>query len=85
MISGIKTFAEACRQYQLSEQTLSRWKQEFVQNAAMVFERPGQNDEQQQHVAELERMIGKLTIEVEIAKKASSLLSSFQSRSESLR
>jgi transposase-like protein len=24
VISGIKTFSEACRQYQLSEQTLSR-------------------------------------------------------------
>ena len=69
VISGIKMFSEACRQYQLSEQTLSRWKQEVVQNAAMVFERSGQNDEEQQHVAELERMIGKLTIELEIAKK----------------
>ena len=81
VISGIKTFSEACRQYQVSEQTLSRWKQEFVQHAAMVFERPGHND-QEQRVAELERMIGKLTIELEIAKKASSLLNSLPSRSE---
>jgi transposase len=85
VISGVKTFSEACREYQLSEQTLSRWKQEFVQHAAMVFERPGQNDQEQQRVAELERVIGKLTIELEIAKKASSLLSSLQSRSESWR
>ena len=31
VIGGIKTFSEACRQYQVSEQTLRRWKQEFVQ------------------------------------------------------
>jgi transposase len=85
VISGVKTFSEACRQYQVSEQTLSRWKQEFVQHAALVFERPGHTDQEQQRVAELERMIGKLTIELEIAKKASSLLNSLPSRSESWR
>jgi len=85
VISGVKTFSEACRQYQLSEQTLSRWKQEFVQHAAMIFERPGQTDQEQQREAELERVIGKLTVELEIAKKASSVLSSLPSRSEHLR
>jgi transposase len=84
VISGVKTFSEACRQYQVSEQTLSRWKQEFVEHAALVFERPGQADQEQQRVAELERVIGKLTVELEIAKKASSLLNSLQSRSEHL-
>lgn len=83
--SGVKTFSEACRRYQVGEQTLSRWKQEFVHHAAMVFERPGQNDQEQQCVAELERVIGKLTVELEIAKKASSLLNSLPSRSESWR
>ncbi len=85
VVSGVKTFSEACRQYQLSEQTLSRWKQEFVQRAEMIFEHSNLNDQEQQRVAELERVIGKLTVELEIAKKASSLLSSLQGRSESWR
>ena len=84
VIGGIKTFSEACRQYQVSEQTLSRWKQEFVQHAALVFERPGHTDQEQQRLAELARMIGKLTVELEIAKKSSGLLNSLQSRSEHL-
>ncbi len=85
VISWVRTFSEACRQYQLGKQTLSRCKHKFVQIAAIVFERPCQNDQEQQRVAELERMIGKLTVELEIAKKVSSLLNSLQSRSEYLR
>ena len=69
VIGGVKTFSEACQQYQVSEQTLSRWKQEFVQHAVLVFERPEHLDQEQQRVTELERMIGKLTVELEIAKK----------------
>jgi len=82
VISGVKSFSEACRHYQLSEQTLSRWKEEFIEHVAMVFERPSQNDAEQKRMVELERMIGKLTVELEIANKASSLLSSLKSRSE---
>jgi len=86
VISGVKTFSEACRQYQLGEQTLSRWEQEFVQRAATVFERNVHADQdQRQRIAELECMIGKLTVELEIAKKASRLLTSPQSRNESWR
>jgi transposase len=73
VISGVKTFSEACRQYQLSEQTLSRWKQEFVQHAATIFEHSDHNDQQQQHVAELERVIGKLTVELKSQKSLQSL------------
>ncbi len=64
---------------------MSYWKQKFVQYAAVIFEHSDHNDQEQQRVAELERAIGKLTVELEIAKKASSLLSSLQSRSESWR
>ncbi len=56
-----------------------------MQNAALVFEHPGQTDQSQQRVAELERVIGKLTVELEIAKKASGLSNSLPSRSESWR
>ncbi len=85
VISGAKSFTEACRQYQVSEQTLSRWKQEFVEHAAVVFESTTQQVQENERVAELERMIGKPTVELEIAKKASSIWHSLQNSSESLR
>ena len=85
VISGAKSFTEACRQYQVSEQTLSRWKHDFVEHAAVVFERTTHQEQESERVAELERMIGKLTVELEIANKASSIWHSLQTRSESLR
>ena len=85
VISGVKTFSEACRKYQLGDQTLSRWKEEFLQNAPVAFERQTSSEQEHERVAELERMIGKLTLELEIAKKASRLLGSIPSRSERLR
>lgn len=70
VISGSKSCMEACRQYQISEQTLSRWKREFVDHAAMVFEQASPDSQESERMAELERLIGKLTVELEIAKKA---------------
>jgi transposase len=52
VISGVKTFSEACRQYQLGDQTLSRWKEEFLQNAPVVFERQSQSEQEHERVAE---------------------------------
>jgi len=48
---------------------LSRWKQEFIERAPELFaSRHGQN-QQDERVAELERVIGRLTVELEMAKK----------------
>jgi len=75
---GEKSSAQICREREISETLLSRWKQEFLERGAVVFERNGdkQRDEAEQRIAELERMVGKLALENEILKKASSLLGS---------
>jgi hypothetical protein len=48
---------------------LSRWKQEFLERAPQVFEEPKTTDHKDERIAELERMIGKLTLQLEMAKK----------------
>jgi transposase-like protein len=82
LISGAKNQAEACRQYQLKPEMVSRWKAEFLQKAPEVFQDKGQNHQEQTRIAELERMIGRLTVELEIAKKASAMLNGGLSRNE---
>jgi putative transposase len=59
---------EASREYEIKDTVLSRWKQEFIERAAQVFEQP-KPDEQEKNVAELERMIGRLTLQLDMAKK----------------
>ena len=40
VISGSQSAAEACRRYSLKPQVLSRWKAEFIDNAAKVCTAP---------------------------------------------
>ena len=71
------SMAQTCKQYSLKDSMVSRWKTEFLQRAPQIFENPQQrSSEEQQKIAELERMVGKLTMELGILKKASQLLSS---------
>lgn len=75
VLTGEKSQAEACREHQLSAQQFGNWKRQFLENAASAFEKPDTSAEAEQ-IAELERMVGRLTMQLEIAKKASSILGS---------
>ena len=80
VLSGSKSTAELCREHQLNPQVLSRWKTELVERAPLVFEQDQLHSQEQEHIAELERAVGRLTMQLDIAKKASLLLSSQSSR-----
>jgi len=69
LISGKKGMAEASREYNLKDTVLSRWKQEFMAKASQVFEQPQEVQEKEARIAELERMVGKLTMQIELQKK----------------
>lgn len=73
LISGKKGLAEASREYNIKDTVLSRWKQEFMVNARQVFEQPQDVQEKEARIAELERMVGKLTMQIELQKKVLSL------------
>jgi transposase len=73
LISGKKGLAEASREYNIKDTVLSRWKQEFMANATQVFEQPQDVQEKEARIAELERMVGKLTMQIELQKKVLNL------------
>ncbi len=81
VLTGAKTAAEVCREYQLKPDLFSKWKAQFVHNAAKVFQTGEVIDPAQAQLAELERLVGRLTVELEAAKKASILLRSAPSKS----
>jgi transposase len=74
VISGNKSAAEVCREYHLKPDLVSHWKNQFLAKAAQVFESGGDVDPQQARIEELERLAGKLSLELEVAKKALTLL-----------
>src|SRR5574339_1004989 len=73
LLTGKKSLAEASREYNIKDTVLSRWKQEFLSKATQVFEQPQDVQEKDARIAELERMIGKLTMKVELQKEVLNL------------
>jgi transposase len=82
LIAGKKSLSEASREYQIKDNVLSRWRQEFLERATEIFEQPSSDDEKDARIAELERMIGRLSIQVEVSKKAVSYASSLRHNGE---
>ena len=76
VLTKLKSLAQVCRDYDLKEQVVTRWKAEFLERAPPLFAPDQQRAQDQTRIAELERLVGRLTMELEIAKKASQLLDS---------
>jgi transposase len=69
LVSGAKSTAELCRQHQLNPQLLARWKTEFLERAPLLFQQEAMQSQEQERIVELERVVGRLTMQLEIAKK----------------
>ena len=75
-LRGESSQAELCRRHNLSEDQLSKWKQQVVENVASVFASTDKHsNEATERIAQLEQLVGRLTLALEIQKKASTLLS----------
>lgn len=70
LISGEKGLMQASREYEIKDSVLSRWKQEFLERAPQLFEQPqAATSPQEERIAELERMVGRLALQLDMAKK----------------
>ena len=62
--------------HNLSADQLSKWKQQAVENIATGFTSTDKHtNEATERIAQLEQLVGRLTLALEIQKKASTLLS----------
>ena len=70
-LRGESSQAELCRKpYNLSEDQLSKWKQQVVENVASVFASTDKrSSEATERIAQLEQLVGRLTLALEIQKK----------------
>jgi transposase len=67
VLSGQRSASESARQHKLKPELISRWKDVALEG---LFEGDDQRSRDQDRIAELERMVGRLTMELEVAKKA---------------
>lgn len=82
-LSGHKSNAEVCRQYGIGAPLLSNWKATFLERSALVFQGDARCSQEQTRIAELERLVGRQALEIEVLKKASSLLTAPRRRNGS--
>jgi putative transposase len=72
LASGEKRPAQVCREHNLAESVLSRWRKEYEQRGDEAFLPPAssQAPELSAKIAELERFCGQLALENSLLKKA---------------
>jgi transposase len=70
LITGQKTAAELCREHQLSPTLLPLWKRTYLDRLHVVFQADEQRSQELARIAELEQLVGRQALELEILKKA---------------
>ena len=76
VLTGAKKPTEVCREHQICDSVLSRWRKQFLEQGPQIFTQAIQTGPDDARIAELERVIGQLTLELAAAKKASDWLDS---------
>ena len=79
------TLAEIARKYDIAQPVLSRWRAEFIENMATVFDKKGESIEKvkQEYEAEKEllvKKIGELTLDVDFLKKKHNQIAEMRKR-----
>ena len=69
-IAAGKSIAQAAREHQLHPTLIGRWQKQHRQYADRAFSGNGRTYTDDARIAELERMVGRLTMENDLLKKA---------------
>jgi transposase len=83
ILTGKRSVAEIARKEQIKDSMLYEWRAAFLRNAPQVFTAASPDRAQEERMAELEQVIGRLTIENDALKKASRWLNGISARSGS--
>lgn len=84
LLSGAATQAELCRKHNIKPQLLSNWKNAVVERLHMLFDVNDETALLQVRIAELEQLVGRQALELEVLKKASRMLPGLLQRDGSL-
>jgi transposase-like protein len=78
--TGSQSPAAVCRKHALSPHLLATWKATVLQGLASLFQGDGPRDEDPARIAAFEPLLGRATRQIEILKKASTLLDAASTR-----
>ena len=84
-IKGEKSIAQICRERNIKDTLYYKWRDQFEQGVAVIFGATPLNQQMQQQalrIAELERLVGQLTLENSVLKKVQPLRPSHTPKSD---
>src|SRR5271167_3384154 len=81
LLTGAASQAELCRRHSIQAALLGRWKATVLERLHLLFQEDAQASADQGRIAELEQLVGRQALELEILKKASRMLDGLSSRS----
>jgi transposase len=75
LIKGDKTMTELMQEHKVSQSVLHKWKKQLIDRGSEIFDGKGKHHEDNTaEVANLQRKIGELTMELDFLKKVSGSL-----------
>lgn len=80
---GTRSIAEICREHNINQNVLYRWKREYEKNPTQAFSGRGKPWKEEAIIARYERLIGRQAMEMDLLKKSIEHLE--QRRAEELR
>lgn len=75
-LRGDVSQAALCRRYGIGPDQLSRWRKRLIEGASRLFSDGNGPNPYLERISQLEQLVGKLTLELEVSKKVLSLWSS---------
>jgi transposase len=75
LLSGRRRMAQRCREHDLKEQVVTRGRATFLDRAELLVAGDPERERPLERIAALERLVGRLTMALDIAQKASQLWS----------
>ena len=80
LLTGTASQAELCRKHNIQAGLLGRWRTTVLERLHTLFQEDPQVSAEQGRIADLEQLVGRQALELEILKKASRLLGALPSR-----
>ena len=68
VIRGEKTAGQIAKAYKVHPNSLSKWKQQFLEQGPSIFSRETVASDYERQIAELEQLLGKKEIEIALLK-----------------
>ena len=72
-IKNDKTITEICQEYSVANSQVYKWKKQLLESGASIFEHTAKKPSESAEIEKLYKQIGKLTVELDFAKKCAGL------------